>query len=99
MKMLQYTLIKNIEPEKIKPCPEDLAVEYNSSERKPDSKTYPALYPPILLRERKKYHVLIGKRHIDYYLQRKLLLPYGLSVERSGKKNCTDLTLPKKLLH
>ncbi len=84
MKMLQYTLIKDIEPEKIKPCLDDFAIEYNSPGGEPETALSPAFYPPILLKERKYYYILMGKCHIDYYLQKHLPLPFGLAVERSG---------------
>ncbi len=84
MKMLQYTLIKDIEPEKIKPCPDDFAIEYDSPGGEPETAPSPAFYPPILQKGRKYYYILIGKGHIDYYLQKHLLLPYGLAIEMSG---------------
>ncbi len=88
MYMFQYTLVRGIAPEKLKPCPEDLSIEYfHSPDQQPGYKAtgpIPAYYPPILLRNRGSYHVLIGKEHIDYYIDKDLPLPYGLAVERGG---------------
>jgi len=88
MNMFQYMLVKDIAPDRLKPCPKDLAIEYFCSPipytGQHRAKPLPASYPPVLLKNRENYHVLIGKGYTDYYLQKGVPLPYGLAIERRG---------------
>lgn len=89
--MVSYHVEKNILLEKIKIDSDAYLLEYSHDEalKKPPEGAYvqnfAVPFPPVLVKEKGRYHPVIGKKFIHGMGNGKNLLPNGLIITKSGK--------------